>query len=260
MVNFDAGAASPAAGAFTAVGIGLAALFLTPFLADLPLATLAATIVVAVLSLLDFQTIRSVWRYSRSDFSAMAATIMVTIVFGVEPGVLAGAGLSLALYLWRASRPHAAIVGRVPESEHFRNIKRHKVFTDPRLLTIRIDESLTYLNARWLEEFILEQVAEEPQVRHLILMCSAVNEIDASAFESLESVAHRLHDSGVALHFSEIKGPVMDRLKRTTLLDQIGGQVFLSQNDAWRSLLKSLDAADAHARQLDDPDISRAMI
>ena len=260
VVNFDAGAASPAAGAFTAVGIGLAALFLTPFLADLPLATLAATIVVAVLSLLDFQTIKSVWRYSRSDFSAMAATITVTVVYGVEPGVLAGAGLSLALYLWRASRPHAAIVGRVPESEHFRNIKRHKVFTDPRLLTIRIDESLTYLNARWLEEFILEQVAEEPRVRHLILMCSAVNEIDASAFESLESVAHRLHDSGVTMHFSEIKGPVMDRLKRTTLLDQIDGQVFLSQNDAWRTLLKLLDAVDAQARQMDDPEISRAMI
>ncbi len=244
VVNFDAGAETPAAGAFTAIGIALAALFLTPLLASLPIATLAATIIVAVLSLVDFKTPQTIWRYSKADFAAMAATIGVTLLAGVEPGVIAGVALSLALFLWRSSRPHAAIVGRVPETEHFRNVNRHKVFTDPRILTIRIDESLTYLNARWLEEFILEQVAEQKSVRHVILMCSAVNAIDASALESIEAINHRLEDGGISLHLSEVKGPVMDRLKRSHFLDQLSGKVFLSQNGAYSALIAIADRED----------------
>lgn len=244
VVNFDAGAETPAAGAFTAVGILLAALFLTPLLASLPIATLAGTIIVAVLSLVDFKTPRAIWRYSKPDFAAMAATIAVTLLIGVEPGVIAGVGLSLALFLWRSSRPHAAIVGRVPETEHFRNIKRHKVFTDPRILTIRIDESLTYLNARWLEEFILEQVAEQSRLRHLILMCSAINGIDASALESIEAINHRLADAKVKLHLSEVKGPVMDALEKSHLLGDLTGGVFLSQNEAFDAVIEMANQED----------------
>lgn len=238
VVNFDAGAETPAAGAFTAIGILLAALFLTPLLASLPIATLAGTIIVAVLSLVDFKTPRAIWHYSKADFAAMAATIAVTLLIGVEPGVMAGVGLSLALFLWRASRPHAAIVGRVPETEHFRNVKRHKVFTDPRILTIRIDESLTYLNARWLEEFVLEEIAAHPKLKHLILMASAVNAIDASALESIEAINHRMADAGVRLHLSEVKGPVMDALERAHFLHELTGRVWLSQNEAFEAVLE----------------------
>ena len=255
VVNFDAGAETPAAGAFTAIGIAIAALFLTPFLASLPIATLAATIIVAVLSLVDFKTPLTIWRYSKPDFAAMAATIIITLLAGVEPGVIAGVGLSLALFLWRSSRPHAAIVGRVPETEHFRNVDRHKVFTDPRIITIRIDESLTYLNARWLEEFILEQVAEQKAVRHVILMCSAVNAIDASALESIEAVNHRLHDGGISLHLSEVKGPVMDGLKRSHFLDELSGSIFLSQDAAFSQLISICNEEDQAG---DDNDVWKA--
>jgi SulP family sulfate permease len=259
VVNFDAGAETPAAGAYTAIGIAIAALFLTPFLASLPIATLAATIIVAVLSLVDLRTPLAIWRYSRPDFAAMTATIVVTLLAGVEPGVIAGVGLSLALYLWRASRPHAAIVGRIPGTEHFRNVKRHKVFTDPRVLTIRIDESLTYLNTRWLEEFVLEAIADNTDVRHLILMCSAVNAIDASALESLEAINHRLADSGVTLHLSEVKGPVMDALERTTFFEHLTGDIFLSQSQAFES---AIAAADHHATgpAAIDPWLARGLI
>ena len=243
VVNFDAGAQTPAAGAFTAVGIALASLFLTPLLFHLPNATLAATIIVAVLSLVDFKTPRQLWRYSKADFAAHAATIAVTLVAGVELGVIAGVAVGLLLYLWRASRPHAAIVGRVPGTEHFRNIDRHKVLTLPHLLSIRIDESLTYLNARWLEEYVLEQVADRPALRHVILMCSAVNAIDASGLESLEAINHRLADGGVKLHLSEVKGPVMDRLNRTHFIAELSGRVFLSQDSAFADL--ALDTGEA---------------
>lgn len=259
VVNFDAGAETPAAGAFTAVGILIAALFLTPLLYALPIATLAATIVVAVLSLVDFKTPREVFRYSKPDFAAMLATITVTLLAGVEPGVIAGVSMSLALFLWRASRPHAAIVGRVPETEHFRNVKRHKVFTDPRILTIRIDESLTYLNARWLEEFVLEEVAEHHQLKHLILMCSAVNAIDASALESIEAINNRMADAGVQLHLSEVKGPVMDALERSHLLHHLTGKVWLSQNEAFDAVIALADSNEG-AGQTPDMWMARGLI
>jgi SulP family sulfate permease len=238
VVNFDAGAETPAAGAYTAIGILLAALFLTPFLYFLPIAVLAATIIVAVLSLVSLKEPRQVWRYSKSDFAAMAATILITLSAGVEAGVVTGVLVSLALYLWRASRPHAAIVGLVPGTQHFRNVLRHRVETAPNLLTLRVDESLTFVNARWLEEKVLDLVAERPELKHVVLMCSAVNEIDASALESLEAINHRLKDAGVALHLSEVKGPVMDRLKRSDLLEELNGRVFLAQYDAWRELVR----------------------
>lgn len=236
VVNFDAGAQTPAAGAFTAVGITFVALFLTPLLTFLPIATLGATIIVAVTSLIDFKIPRILWRYSKSDFVAFAITITATLMLGVELGVIIGVGVSLALLLWRSSHPHAAIVGRVPGTQHFRNVTRHHVTTVSQILTIRIDEALTYLNARWLEEFVLEQVSEHLAMRHLILMCSAVNAIDASALESLEAINHRLADGGVKFHLSEVKGPVLDRLKRSPFLDDLTGQVWLSQNEAFETL------------------------
>jgi len=236
VVNFDAGAETPAAGAFTAIGILIAVLLLTPLLFHLPIAVLAATIIVAVLGLIDFGLFAELWRYAKSDFAAMAGTVAATLFLGVETGVLVGVGVSLALYLWRASRPHAAIVGLVPGTEHFRNVLRHRVITAPNMVTLRIDESLTFINARWLEDRLLALVAERPELDHVVLMCSAVNEIDASALESLEAINHRLGDAGVKLHMSEVKGPVMDRLKRSSLLDALSGQVFLSQYDAFRQL------------------------
>jgi high affinity sulphate transporter 1 len=232
VVNFDAGAETPAAGVFTAVGIAFATLFLTPLLTSLPQATLAATIIVAVLSLVDFKAIRHVFHYSKADFSAMAATIIVTLLWGVEPGVVAGVALSLFLHLYRTSKPHMAIIGQVPGTEHFRNVERHQVLTDPQILSIRVDESLYFANSRYLEDRIAELVAQRPDVRHVVLMCSAVNAIDASALESLEEINHRLRDADVTFHLTEVKGPVMDRLERADFLDHLTGRVFLSQFEA----------------------------
>ena len=232
VVNFDAGARTPAAGVFTAIGIAIATLFMTPWLADLPQATLAATIILAVLSLVDFPAIVRTWRYSRLDFAAMLATILVTLGWGVELGITAGVVLSLVLHLWRTSRPHSAVVGRVPGTEHFRNIERHAVLTDPAILSLRVDESLYFANARFLEDRVAALVSERPDLRHVILMCPAVNMIDASALESLEEINRRLNDVGIRFHLSEVKGPVMDRLRRSDFLDHLTGAVFLSQHEA----------------------------
>ncbi len=228
VVNFDAGAQTPAAGVFTALGILLAALLLTPALYYVPQATLSATIVVAVLSLVDLRMLRSTWAYSRSDFSAVVVTLLVTLAAGVEAGLVAGVALSLLLYLYKTSRPHIAEVGLVPGTEHFRNVLRHQVQVSPRLASLRVDESLYFANARVLEDRVNALVAERPELKHLVLQCSAINDIDASALESLEAIDQRLQDAGVQLHLSEVKGPVMDRLEGTDFLHHLSGQVYLS--------------------------------
>lgn len=236
VVNFDAGAETPAAGMFTALGIGLATLLLTPMLFFLPKATLAATIVVAVLSLVDFGALKRSWAFSRQDFAAQLATILLTLGFGVEAGIMAGVGLSIFLHLYHTSKPHCAVVGQVPGTEHFRNVDRHDVVTCPEIFTIRIDEALYFPNARFLEDRISSAVAEDEAIRHVILMAPAVNHIDASALESLEAINHRLKDAGVAFHLSEVKGPVMDRLERSHFLEELTGRVFLTQYDAIHAL------------------------
>ena len=236
VVNYDAGAETPAAGAYTAVGLAIAALALTPLIFFLPTATLAATIIVAVLSLVDFSILKTSWGYSKADFAAVVATILLTLGFGVETGVSAGVILSILLHLYKTSKPHVAEVGLVPGTQHFRNIHRHKVETDPAILTIRIDESLYFPNARFLEDYVLDRVGKDGPIRHVVLMCSAVNVIDFSALEALEALNHRLKDMGITLHMSEVKGPVTDRLKKSHFLDDLSGRVFLSQFDAWVAL------------------------
>lgn len=243
VVNFDAGAETPAAGAFTAIGLAFAATALTPLVYYLPKATLAATIIVAVLSLVDLSILKKTWSYSRADFVAVTATIVLTLSLGVEVGVASGVIISVLLHLYKTSKPHVAEVGRVSGSEHFRNILRHKVETDPRVLSLRIDESLYFVNARFLEDLIQSRVTEGCNIAHVVLMFSAVNEVDYSALESLEAVNARLKDMGVGLHFSEVKGPVMDRLSRSHLIEDLNGHVFLSQYEAWITLTERPRAA-----------------
>jgi len=242
VVNFDAGAETAAAGAYTAVGLAIAAMALTPLIYFLPTATLAATIIVAVLSLVDISILKRSWAYSKADFAAVSATILLTLGFGVETGVTAGVLLSIALHLYTSSRPHIAEVGLVPGTQHFRNIHRYTVLTDPSLLSLRIDESLYFANARYLEDYLSDRVAGDSALKHVVLQCSAINEIDFSALESLEAINHRLSQMGVTLHLSEVKGPVMDRLKQSHFLDTLTGQIFMSHYDAMRDLTPGLAA------------------
>jgi SulP family sulfate permease len=236
VVNYDAGADTPAAGAYTALGLAGASLFLTPLIFHLPKATLAATIIVAVLSLVDFSVLKKTWRHSKSDFAAVAATMGITLLLGVELGVTTGVAISILIHLYKTSRPHIAIVGQVPGTEHYRNVLRHDVLIDPAILTIRVDESLYFANTRFLEDRIYDEVAKQPELKHVVLMCSAVNTIDMSALESLEAINERLDVGGVTLHFSEVKGPVMDQLNATGFLEILSGEIFLSQHLAQTAL------------------------
>jgi SulP family sulfate permease len=236
VVNFDAGAATQAASIYTAVLIALVSLFLTPTLYFLPKATLAATIIVAVVSLIDLSIIKKTWRFSKGDCLAVLITIAATLAFGVETGVSCGVVTSLALHLYRTSQPHIAEVGLVKGTEHFRNVRRYKVKTVPEILTLRMDESLFFANASYLEDEVFNQVYHHDRITHVVLMCSAVNEIDYSALEVLEELDRQLSEQGLLLHLSEVKGPVLDRLRGTEFMDHLSGNIYLSQHQAFTDL------------------------
>lgn len=236
VVNFDAGAATPAAGLLTAILVALVALFFTPLLYWLPKVCLASVIIVAIYPLIDFSTLGKSWKYSKADFIAVFVTLFLTLLVAIEVGIAAGVLASILIHLYKTSQPHVAVVGRVAGTEHFRNIKRHKVETFDNLLSIRIDESLYFANTRYLEELIFRLVAEKPKLEHVILMCTAVNEIDMSALATLEKINETLQELNINLHLSEVKGPIMDKLATTAFFSGLSGNNYLSQNQAVEDL------------------------
>lgn len=236
VVNFDAGARTQAASIMTAGLIALVALFLTPYLYHLPKAALAGTIIVAVFSLIDFSIISKTWRFSKRDWGSVMATLLLTLGFGVEVGVSSGVLISIGLHLYRTARPHVAEVGLVEGTEHFRNIHRYKVKTLPQILNLRVDESLFFANASMLEELIYKRVAEDRRIRHVVLVCSAINEVDFSALETLLEINKRLQERGILLHMSEVKGPVLDRLRRADFIERLSGNLYLTQHHAFSEL------------------------
>lgn len=236
IVNFEAGAATPLAGLLTAGFIALVVLSLTPALFWLPRVSLAAIILMAVYPLIDFSMVVKSFRYSRADFVAVVLTLVLTLAVGVEIGVAGGVLTSVMVHLYKTSKPHVAVVGRVLGTEHFRNVERHKVETFESLLSIRVDESLYFANSQYLEEFIYKLIAKKPNLKHVILMCTAVNEIDLSALEALETINETLDELGIKLHLSEVKGPIMDKLGHTGFFTKLTGNNYLSHNQAVEDL------------------------
>ena len=238
MVNYQAGARTQGAALVTTLLVAVVVFAFTPLLAHVPRTVLAAIIIVAVARLVDVRALRDAWRYDRSDAAVMLATALGVIGLGIEAGLMAGIVLSLLATVWKASRPHVAELGRLPGSEHFRNVRRYRgLETWPSLLLLRVDEHLSFANSHWLEQYFAQSVAAHPGVRHLVLVANAVNGIDTTALQMLERLALSLREAGVTLHLAEVKGPVMDRLKRSSLLASMApGRVFLSAHEAVQAL------------------------
>jgi SulP family sulfate permease len=237
VVNFTAGANTGLASIITAVLVAVTVIFLTPLFYYLPNAVLAAIIMVAVFGLIDVKTFKHVWKYNKADAASMIVTFLAVLAVGVETGILVGVAAALALYVWRTSRPHMAEVGRIASTETYRNVERHEVETWPQTVAIRVDESLYFANTKYLEDVVLQMVADKPELKYLVLIGIAVNDIDASALETLESLNQELRDAGVELHLAGFKGPITDRLKAIGFIDQIGpGRVHLSTHGAMKAL------------------------
>lgn len=239
VVNFAAGANAPLAGVISAALMALVIAALTGLFHYLPHAVLAATIIVAVTSLIDRKTLKEAWHYDRSDALSLLATALGVVALGVEAGILTGVVLSLGVLVWRSSHPHLAVVGRVPGSEHFRNIKRHAVETVPGLLALRVDESLFFANATILEDYIEKLLTDDPSPRYVLLISSAVNQVDTTALGVLTQLERSLSARGMTFALAEVKGPVMDRLRTTELGQRLTGKVFVSVYEAFEHATRS---------------------
>jgi sulfate permease, SulP family len=237
VVNFSAGANTGLASMITGLFVVVTVMFLTSLFYFLPQTCLAAIIIVAVYKLIDLATFKRMWAYDKADAIAWLTTFIVVLFVGVEKGIILGTLVALFLHLWRTSHPHIAIVGRLGNTEHFRNVLRYDVKTNPNILAIRVDESLYFANAKYLENYILHAIADRPEVKSILLVCSAINLIDASALEILENLISDLKNLGIHFYLSEVKGPVMDKLKKIGFVETLGEDcIFLSTDQAMREL------------------------
>ena len=243
VVNFAAGARTPLAGVIAAALMGAVLLGLTGLFERLPLAVLAATIVVAVVGLIDLATLRHAWHYDKADAVAWLVTAIGVLALGVEAGVGLGVAMSIGTFLWRASRPHMAVVGRVGDSEHFRNERRFSVRTYPGLLLLRVDESLFFANTSAVVQRIEEEIDRLGDVRHLVLDLSSVGRVDLTAVEALQRLQADLSERDIELHLAEVRGPVMDKLKHSMLLRQLSREPFLNLHEATRILAPAASGA-----------------
>ena len=212
LVNDSAGVVTPLGSIITATLVAIALLLLTPFFFYIPKAVLAAIIVVAVTRLIDFKTPIKLWRYSRADAFSLIATFASVLAFGIETGILIGVVSTIVLMMWKTSRPHVAEVGRVGQSEHFRNVRRYPVTQHEKILALRIDESLNFANAPYLESLILREAADRPEITSVLLIASGINDIDATGIDVIETIKTELDDMSIRLCLSDVKGPVSDRL------------------------------------------------
>jgi SulP family sulfate permease len=235
-VNVAAGAQTPLASIVTGITMLGLVLLGTHWFARLPLVVLAATIAVAAYSMIDLKALRQAWSYDRADALALLGTALGVLVLGLQTGIELGIALSLATLLLRASTPHIAVIGRIPGTEHFRNVERHGVETLPQVLLLRIDESLFFGNLNAVEARLGAELQAAPDTHDVVLIMSAVNRVDTTAMEVLTDLHRDLLARGIHLHLAEVKGPVQDRLMRTGLWQALAGRVHLSVNAAFELL------------------------
>ncbi|HEY5141705.1 MAG TPA: SulP family inorganic anion transporter, partial [Methylococcales bacterium] len=237
MVNFTAGARTQMAMLIAAGILALAVIFFSPWFENIPKAALAAIILVAIIPLVRLKNILHLRCYDRGDCTAETVTLLGVLLLGIEEGITLGIILTLVNQLRKISRPHIAVVGRISDTEHYRNAKRHSVETWYHLLLLRIDESINFANTDYIEGFIASELILQPEVKHIILIFTSVSDVDTTALEALESLNNDLQASQITLHLSEVKGPVLDKLERTDFLKQLKpGKVFFRTEEAVKEL------------------------
>jgi len=232
MVNFSAGACTQIAAVIASIILALAVMFCSEWFYNIPKATLAVIILVAILPLVKFKSILHTWQYDRGDGIAELATLISVLIFGIEEGITLGIFLTFISHLRKASHPHIAVVGRLPNSKHYRNIKRHKVETWGHLLLLRVDENITFTNVNFIEDFIENELRNAPNVKHIVLIFTSVSDIDMTALEALEQLNNSLKSIGITLNFAEVKGFLLDKLKKSELFSHLNGQLFFDAEDA----------------------------
>lgn len=220
---------------FVAAFMFLAMLVLAGPLAHLPKPVLAATILVAVLGGFSLRPYREAWRYARAEGLLMAAVTVAVLCWSIAAALAIGVVGSIALLIQRTAQPHVARIGRVPGTQHYRNVERYAVECQPEVVGLRIDESLVFTNARGLADVVLAHVHEHREKvgrpQRVLMLMAPVNHIDVSGLVALQELHAALQAEGLGLEFSEVKGPVLDRLRSVGWLERYDVSLYLSHHE-----------------------------
>lgn len=239
-VNNNSGANTGLAAIITAVLIGLALVFLTPLFYYIPKAILGSIIMVAVFGLIDLHEVKHLWQVKRDDLGMLLLTVALTLTLGVKTGIFVAVGASMVWFVIKTTRPHVAVLGRLPGTTAYRNIRRHPTAeTTPGVLALRFDAQFYYGNVTFLKETLNRAEAEaEAPIRTLVLDASAINQLDSSADAALHELHRDYQERGIRLVFANVKGPVQDVMTRSGLLAKLGEEnVFLTVHDAMTNLI-----------------------
>ncbi|MGM0586855.1 MAG: SulP family inorganic anion transporter [Bacteroidota bacterium] len=232
-VNEQAGAKTGMASIISAGVIALTVLFLTPLFYFLPKAVLAAIIMVAVFGLIDLDEAKFLWKTQRQDFAMMMVTFVATLTLGIEEGIGVGVIVSLGMVIYRSSRPHMAVLGRLPDSNIYRNVERFpEALTNENTLVVRIDASLYFANVDYINEQLqeMEQYSDN-KLQRLIIDANGINHIDSSAIHALKELIEEYRDRNVEWYFSDVKGPVRDAFQRSGITEAVGSSHFYKTLD-----------------------------
>lgn len=250
-VNYQAGAKTPLASLLTALFIALTLLFFTPLFTYLPNAVLAAIVMVAVAGLIDTKEFFHLYALKRIDAATLAITFATTLLIGIEQGILIGVAFSLLVFIWNSATPHTAELGYLPRERVFRNVKRFpEAVTFPEALILRVDANLYFANMAFLDSTFRRTLLDRPQLKHIIMDFSSVNDMDAVAVTTLEELMDDFAKRGIMLHIAAMKGPVRDLVARAGWHERVGRQVtYLSLAHAAQDLglLPAAEAAQVRA-------------
>ncbi len=226
-VNLSAGAVTGLSSVVAGVLVLITLLLFTPLLYHLPQAALAAIIMLAVSNLVNFRAIKHAWQAHRHDGIAALVTFFATLSFAphLDNGILVGAALAIILYLYRTMRPRIVVLGRHPDGT-LRDAHLYSLPTSERMIAIRFDGSLFFANVPYFEDTILEQVANNPEAKHILVVGDAINELDASGEDMIRHLVQRLRENGVTMVFSGLKRQVLVVMEKTGLYGTIGAQNF----------------------------------
>lgn len=252
-VNAQAGARTPLAGLVAAGLVAATLVVLTPLFAGLPKTVLSAIIVMAVVGLVDTALPRELWRVRRRELAVLVVTFAATLFLGITTGLALGVAASLALFVLRTTRPHTAVLGRLPGTEVYRNVRRFPdAETVPGLLLVRLDAQLYFANAAFLKETIRARLAEGP-ARAVILDAGGIHDVDVSALAALRQIRGELAARGVALYLADVKGPVRDVLARSGFMGELGAErlTFTVHEAVERATGARTGPVDPRARQFD---------
>ena len=222
-INQESGATTGMASLVSVVMVLLTLLFLTPLFYHLPKTVLAAIIIVAVFGLVNIKEAIFLWKANNLDFWLLMVTFFSTLLFGIEYGIMIGVGLSLIILIFRTSRPYVAELGKVPDSDFYRNRERfNEVILDDDVLVFRFDAQLFYANASYFIE-TLELMVEEkgPRLKLIVLDAESINRVDSTGVEMLKERIRFYHKKNILFYFAGVKGPVRDHLFRGKILDII---------------------------------------